>query len=155
LYCAYSTVLDHDAHAAFALSPSLSFFSCSLGGSTSGPKLNGNNSPMVLTMYLPSLLNIKIGVSKLRNSLKNCLHIPHGEQKPSISVATPTALKDPSVWPWITAVPKATRSAQVPTGYAAFSTFAPTMMEGSDVVDWCRRRDAPTRKSEYGPAQSC
>ena len=103
-------------HAAFALSPSLSFFNCSLGGSTSGPKLRGNSSPIVLTINLPSLLNMKIGVSKFKNSLKNCLHIPHGEQKSSISVATPTALKEPSLCPWMTAVPNATRSAQVPTG---------------------------------------
>ena len=78
-------------------SPSLSFFSCSLGGSTSGPKLNGSNSPMVRTMYLPSLLNMKMGVSKFKNSLKNCLHIPQGEQKSSMSVATPTALKEPNL----------------------------------------------------------
>jgi hypothetical protein len=44
------------------------------------------------------------------------------------------------------AVPKATRSAQVPTGYAAFSTLAPEM-NSPDVV----RMHAPTRNLEYGP----
>lgn len=79
--CCSSRVVSHkQAHAAFALSPSLSFFSCSLGGSTSGPKLKGNSSPIVRTMYLPSLLNMKMGVSRLKNSLKNCLHMPQGEQ---------------------------------------------------------------------------
>jgi hypothetical protein len=61
-------------------------------------------------------------------------------------------------YPKCTAVPMATRSAQVPTGYAAFSMFAPvrTWEDGyevdegfgaGDVLDGSRR-DAPTRKRE-------
>lgn len=42
-----------------------------------------------------------------------------------MSVATAMALK--SLCPPTTAVPKATLSAQVPTGYDAFSTFAPSI----------------------------
>ena len=38
---------------------SCTFLISSLGGSTSGPKLSGNNSPMVLTIHAPSLLNMK------------------------------------------------------------------------------------------------
>jgi len=108
---------SHDTtYAVFALSSSWFFLSCSLGGSTSGPKLSGSSSPIVLTIHFPSLLNMKMGVSSARNSRKNCLHIPHGEQKSSMSVVTPTALKLPMRWPAITAVPMATRSAHVPTG---------------------------------------
>lgn len=44
------------------------------------------------------------------------------------------------------AVAKATRSAQVPTGYDAFSMLAPTM-NSPDVV----RTHAPTRNLELGP----
>lgn len=43
----------------------------------------------------------------------------------------------------------ATRSAQVPTGYAAFSTLAPEM-NSPDVV----RMHAPTRNLEYGPGST-
>jgi hypothetical protein len=45
----------------------------------------------------------------------------------------------------------ATRSAHVPTGYAAFSTLPPVMMVGDaslDDDDSKRRSDAPTRNSE-------
>jgi hypothetical protein len=44
------------------------------------------------------------------------------------------------------AVPNATRSAHVPTGYEAFSTLAPV----KNSPDW-ERRAAPTRNFEYGP----
>jgi hypothetical protein len=49
----------------------------------------------------------------------------------------------------------ATRSAQVPTGYEAFSTLAPVMMWwGSPVEEGdLRRSEAPTRKREYGPGE--
>jgi hypothetical protein len=67
--------------------------SVSRGGSLSGPKLRGNSSPMVLTMNLPSFVNMNIGVSSSRNSRRNWRHMPQGEQKSSMSVATPTALK--------------------------------------------------------------
>lgn len=46
----------------------------------------------------------------------------------------------------VTAVPIVTRSAHVPTGYAAFSTLAPRTT--SPLV---RRMAQPTRKCEYGP----
>lgn len=49
----------------------------------------------------------------------------------------------------------ATRSAQVPTGYDAFSTLAPTITwaaEGAVGFEVLSKRDAPTRKSEYGPS---
>lgn len=46
------------------------------------------------------------------------------------------------------AVAKATRSAHVPTGYAAFSTFAPTMYSPASVMI-----HAPTRNLEYGPVR--
>lgn len=55
----------------------------------------------------------------------NCLHIPQGDAPGVISVATATALNDRC--PAAMAVPKATRSAQVPTGYEAFSTLTPVM----------------------------
>jgi hypothetical protein len=44
----------------------------------------------------------------------------------------------------------ATRSAHVPTGYAAFSTLPPVMMVGDASLDdgSKRRSDAPTRNSE-------
>lgn len=48
----------------------------------------------------------------------------------------------------------ATRSAQVPTGYDAFSMFAPVMMVLPEASSWCNSSDAPTRKSEYGPGFS-
>ena len=111
-----NTSEDDMLHAVFALSSSWFFLNSSRGGSTSGPKLSGSSSPMVLTIHLPSLLNMKMGVSSFKNSRRNCLHIPHGEQKSSMSVVTPTALKLPMRWPAMTAVPMATRSAQVPTG---------------------------------------
>lgn len=53
----------------------------------------------------------------------NCLHMPQGLAGGLISVAT--AMARNFLMPLVTAVPKATRSAHVPTGYAAFSTFAP------------------------------
>lgn len=116
---------------------------------------------MVLTMNFPSLLNMKTGVSNPRNSRRYCLHIPHGLQKSSMSVETPMALKDPMRWPICTAVPMATRSAHVPTGYEAFSMLAPFTMcvEGYVVAEAlgdgemveCRSREAPTRNREYGP----
>lgn len=56
------------------------FRSSSFGGKTSGPKLNGNNSPIVLTINLPSLLNMKMGVSRDKNSRRNWRHMPQGEQ---------------------------------------------------------------------------
>lgn len=81
---------------------------------SSGPKLIGSNCPSVFTTYLPSLSNMKTGISSPQNSLRNCLHIPHGLAGGEISVATARALK--SRWPSVTALPSATRSAQVPTG---------------------------------------
>lgn len=71
----------------------------------------------------------------------NCLHIPHGLAGGEISVATATALN--FLCPSVTAFPNATRSAQVPTGYAAFSTFAPSIYWSS-----CVRIEAPTRNRE-------
>ena len=47
---------------------------------------------------------------------------------------------------WVTAVAIATRSAQVPTGYAAFSTLAPVTMVPPD-----KSRAQPTWNFEYGP----
>ena len=134
-------------------SPLASF---SLGGNTSGPKLNGNNSPIVRTIYPPSRLNMKIGVSSSRNSRRNCRHMPHGEQCSFMSVATATARNEPRVYPECTAVPNATRSAHVPTGYEAFSTLAPVMTvvveaeaeaEAEEGRGWTRS-EAPTRKRE-------
>lgn len=77
------------------------------------------------------------------NPTHNCLHIPQGLAGGDMSVATPSALNMPILKPpavLVTALPKATRSAQVPTGYAAFSTLAPSMYSPSSV-----RIDAPTR----------
>lgn len=48
-----------------------------------------------------------------------------------------------------TAVPNATLSAHVPTGYEAFSTLAPWIYS----PDWVRMH-APTRNFEYGPSQA-
>jgi hypothetical protein len=49
---------------------------------------------------------------------------------------------------WVTAVAIATRSAQVPTGYAAFSTLAPVTMVPPD-----NSRAQPTWNFEYGPSE--
>ena len=111
-------------------------------GKLSGPKLMGNNCSNVRTVDLPSLSYIKTGIegyksksqhesitippsyllpqhiSKLtsQNSLIYCLHIPHGEAGGEISVATANARISPLLAPSTTAVPRAVRSAQVPTG---------------------------------------
>lgn len=98
-----------------------------------------------------------VGVLASRNSLRACRHMPHGLQKsrstPSRalrSVATPSALKSPRRRPpVVTAVPSATRSAQVPDGYAAFSKLAPGTR-----VPLCANSIAPTRKCEYGPVDA-
>ncbi|KAF3075799.1 hypothetical protein CFAM422_002363 [Trichoderma lentiforme] len=58
-----------------------------------------------------------------RTRTHNCLHIPHGLAGGLISVAT--AIARNVLMPLVTAVPKATLSAHVPTGYDAFSTLAP------------------------------
>lgn len=64
--------LCHSATLAQAVvAASCVFLISSRGGRTSGPKLNGSSSPMVRTMYLPSLLNMKMGVSRPRNSRRN------------------------------------------------------------------------------------
>ena len=104
-----------------------------------------------------------------QNSLKNCLHIPQGLAGGVMSVATAMARMSPFFAPyiisqtirsrrwnrhseyctWITAVAIVTRSAHVPTGYAAFSTFAP-----STIVPLVRSNEHPTRKCEYGPNHS-
>ncbi len=87
-----------------------------------------------------------------QNSLSACLHIPQGVQgapgaPSSISLVTATALISPRFIPALTiAFPIAMRSAQVVTGYDAFSIFAPKMK----VPSW-RSREQPTRKWEYGP----
>ncbi len=49
-----------------------------------------------------------------RTVTHNCLHMPQGLAGGEISVATATALN--FLWPSVTALPNATRSAQVPTG---------------------------------------
>jgi len=111
-------------------------------GKLSGPKLMGNNCSNVRTVDLPSLSYIKTGIegyksksqhesitippsyllpqhiSKLtsQNSLIYCLHIPHGDAGGEISVATANARTSPLLAPSTTAVPRAVRSAQVPTG---------------------------------------
>lgn len=115
-------------------------------GKLSGPKLMGNNCSNVSTVDLPSLSYIKTGIegykSKVstnpsssplvtlsptrrflqhisltsQNSLIYCLHIPHGEAGGEISVATANARISPLLAPSTTAVPRAVRSAQVPTG---------------------------------------
>jgi hypothetical protein len=61
----------------------------------------------------------------VQGSTNNCLHIPHGLAGGLISVATATALN--LICPCVTAAPNATLSAHVPTGYDAFSTFAPSI----------------------------
>jgi hypothetical protein len=69
--------------------------------------------------------------------------MPQGLHGASTSVATLIALN--FLKPCTTAVPIATRSAQVPTGYEAFSTLAPLIKRPSTV-----RRVAPTRNWLYG-----
>ena len=101
-------------------------------------------SPTVIIIWLPSASNIITGTVAAQNSARNCLHMPHGEQNddaddvvvvvvvellfllaPGRSDATATARIPPGRTPAATAVPSATRSAHMPTGKAAFSTFAP------------------------------
>ena len=53
--------------------------------------------------------------------------MPQGLHGLSVFVATAIALKAPSRSPDAIAVPNATLSAHVPTGYAAFSTLAPVI----------------------------
>lgn len=84
------------------------------------------------------------GMSVSQNSRMNCLHIPHGELGGLTSVATPIARN--LVFPSVIAFTSAVRSAQIPTGYEAFSTLAPVTHEPSS-----QRSAAPTRKFEYGP----
>jgi hypothetical protein len=107
-------------------------------------------SSSVLITNSPSRSNMIMGVSGSQNSLMNCLHIPHGlAGLPGAEfVATARALRSPYFRPCTTAVPRATRSAHVPTGYAAFSTLAPMMMA---YCGFLGRRAHPTLKWEYGP----
>ena len=65
-----------------------------------------------------------------------------------MSVATAKARISPRRAPSTTAVPRAVRSAQVPTGYAAFSTFAPRTISPD-----FKSREAPTLNLEYGPGR--
>lgn len=84
---------------------------------SSPPNPNGNNSPTILTIIFPSLPNIKTGVPFPQNSLINCRHIPHGLAGSTFFVITTTAAMSPGLRPPLTtALPIATRSAQVPTG---------------------------------------
>lgn len=61
-------------------------------------------------------------------------------------MATATALISPYLTPSTTAIPRATRSAHVPTGYDAFSILAPVNVRPS-----LRTMQQPTLKFEYGP----
>lgn len=83
-----------------------------------------------------------------QNSLMYCLHMPQGLAGGEMSVATARARMSPRRAPSTTAVPRAVRSAHVPTGYAAFSTFAPR----TSSPDF-KSREAPTLNLEYGPGR--
>lgn len=88
--------------------------------------------------------------------------MPQGLAGGLMSVATATARK--LRYPSVTAFPKATLSAQVPTGYDAFSTLAPLMYAvavavaepepgaGSEPPSWGATTSsvAPTRNWLYG-----
>lgn len=103
----------------------------------------------VFTTWCPSLLNMKTGISSPQNSLMNWRHIPHGLAGSVAFVATANALNAPARRPEDIAVPMATRSAQVPTGYAAFSTLAPEIVLPV-VVGFTSSSVAPTWKLLYG-----
>jgi len=109
-------------------------------------------SAIVIVLVSPSQLCMTTGMSCSQNSLMNCLHMPHGLQNSLMSVATAIALMSPYLTPCTIAVPRATRSAQVPTGYEAFSTLAPLMsLSFQAVVDAAedlRRIVHPTRNCE-------
>lgn len=98
--------------------------------------ITGTSNPQN-SRILPKISNHSFFTSSLQTH--NCLHIPQGLAGGHTSVATATALNALTP-PSVTAFPKATRSAHVPTGYDAFSTLAPVVMESS-----APRTAAPTR----------
>src|SRR4051812_16284548 len=77
------------------------------------------------------------------NSLRTCLHAPHGGVGSLSSVAI--AISSNSVSPCETADATARVSAQIASPYAEFSMLQPVTSCPSRV-----RRAAPTRKFEYG-----
>src|SRR6187401_672553 len=76
-------------------------------------------------------------------SQSNCRQAPHGGVGASVSATTASIVK--SRWPSVSALSKATRSAQTVSPYVAFSTLAPVMTVPSRVSS-----AAPTLKCEYG-----
>ena len=70
----------------------------------------------------------------MRNSCSHCRQPPHGD------AVIPIASRSPGLQPAVTAAEIAVFSAQIPSGYAAFSTFTPVNSRPSRV-----RTTAPTR----------
>ena len=116
--------------------------------------------PSVNTSHLESMSNMKTGMSSSQNSRMNWRHMPHGELGGDfMSVDTPSARKPrlPSVYARVflaaarrahggvrtMALDSAVRSAQMPTGYDAFSTLPPVTH-----VPSAQSSAHPTRKLE-------
>src|SRR5690606_7362513 len=93
--------------------------------SEAGVKGFGSRASSVQRVTRPAP-SIETTVIPGANSASACRQIPQGGVASGASVATATAVN--SRCPATTAAPRATRSAQVPAGYDAFSTLQPSTM---------------------------